>query len=377
MNILIACDSFKDAISSRDACRAIQRGLIKSIPQADIRIFPLSDGGEGFTDILNEHLGLFSKSIVVHDPLMRTLETQYSMTRDGKIAYMEMARSSGLQLLRLEERNPLLTNSFGLGEMILDALKQGCEKVVIGLGGSATHDLGTGMASALGWQFFDIFGHSLLPNGSNLLHIKNVVAPEINPWSYVEFEGLSDVTHTLLGPLGAAHTFAKQKGATPEMIEILESGSHNLANILPNGNTTKSLEYSGSAGGLGFGLRTFLNAKIHRGIDAILAYSNFDSQAQWADIIITGEGRLDRQTMGGKLISGIIKHAFGKPVIALCGSILIDDNEISMLGLQGAYPISHPETPLEEALKATSSNLELKAHWIGNMLQSPGLGRIW
>ncbi|MDZ7878653.1 MAG: glycerate kinase [Saprospiraceae bacterium] len=377
MKILIAADSFKDALDASSVCRAIERGLqlAASLPKeagfgastVATRIFPLADGGEGLSDILNFHLGLTQIAVEVCDPLFRKTKALYNLSADGKTAFIEMAQAAGLQLLKQEERNPLKTTTFGVGEMINDALKNGAKRIVLGIGGSATNDLGIGMATALGWQFLDKNKDKLLGIGENLTKIETMIPPQYSTLFEATFEVMCDVQNPLLGANGAANVYARQKGASDAAIETLEVGAFNFwkrAKASPKVET----EGAGAAGGLGFGALFFLNATIKRGIDAVMDLTNFDEQVAWADVIFTGEGRLDSQTARGKLIAGIVARARKKSVIALCGAVEIPPQYINDLELKAAFSIAQKPCSLQEALVSTAENLEKTAFNIARIL---------
>jgi glycerate 2-kinase len=384
MNILIACDSFKDALDAPSVCRAIERGLYLADPSVSALVFPLADGGEGVSEVLNFHLGLKTIDIEVHDPLFRKIKATYNLSQDGVTAFIEMAQAAGLQLLKPHERNPLHTTTFGVGEMIDDAVKKGAKHIVLGIGGSATNDLGIGMAAALGWAFLDENEEILLPIGANLNRIKNIAPPPESLGMYhkysmgnerwvmgdnVHVDVMCDVTNPLLGEKGAAHVYAEQKGATEDMVKKLETGAQNFwkASNFPKVNA--DMAGAGAAGGLGFGARCFLNATIKRGIDVMMDLTQFDNQVAWADVIITGEGKLDSQTAHGKLIAGIISRAQGKPVIALCGAVDAHPQYLSDLGLKAAFSIAQKPSSLQEALDLTAENLEKTAFHVGQLLK--------
>ena len=383
MNILIACDSFKDALDAPSVCRAIVRGLQLATPSVSTRIFPLADGGEGVSDVLNFHLGLKRVDIEVHDPLFRKIKATYNISQDGTTAFIEMAQAAGLQLLTYQERNPLKTSTFGVGEMIVDALKKGAKHIILGIGGSATNDLGIGMAAALGWTFYDENGEKLAPSGESLLKIKTITPPPDyfgmyhqysignEPWmidNHVHFDVMCDVTNPLLGEKGAANVYARQKGATNDMIKTLEDGAQNFWKVSNFPKVNADMAGAGAAGGLGFGCLCFLNANIKRGIDAMMDLTQFDKHVAWADVIFTGEGKLDSQTAHGKLIAGIISRAQGKPVIALCGAIDAPPQYLKDLGLKAAFPIGQKPSLLPEALALTAENLEKTAFNVGQLL---------
>jgi glycerate 2-kinase len=375
MNILIACDSFKDALDAPSVCRAIERGLQLANTSLSTRIFPLADGGEGMSDILNFHLDLKTVEVEVYDPLFRKIKASYSLSDNKKTAFIEMAQAAGLQLLKPPERNPLKTTTFGVGEMINDAVKNGAKHIVLGIGGSATNDLGIGMAAALGWQFSDKNKDILSPIGANLSKIKTITLPEyfIGNVRWVmgdelRFDVICDVTNPLLGEKGAAYVYARQKGASDEDIKALEAGAKNFWKVSNFPKINANMAGAGAAGGLGFGTHCFLNATIKRGIDAMMDLTHFDAQVAWADVIFTGEGRLDSQTAHGKLIAGIISRAKEKPVIALCGAVDAPSSYLSDLGLKAAFPVAQKPCTLPEALALTSENLEKTAFNVGRLL---------
>jgi glycerate kinase len=374
MNVLIACDSFKDALDAASVCRAIERGLHASNTRFSTRIFPLADGGEGMSDILDFHLGLKTVGIIVYGPVFTKIQATYHLSTDGKIAFIEMAQAAGLQLLENKDRNPLKTTTFGVGEMIADAISRGAERIVLGLGGSATNDLGTGMAAALGWQFWDQNDELLAPIGENMPGIKRIVQPTIqqqNPLSNVQFEVMCDVTNPLLGEKGAAHVYARQKGADDAAVKLLEKGAENMVKIAAGIRPVNSAQAgAGAAGGLGFGAQFFLGAQMKRGIDAILDLTSFDQHVAWADVIFTGEGRLDSQTAQGKLIAGVVARCAQKRVIALCGAIEATPRDVQALGLTSAFSIAQKPCSLQEALWSTAENLEKTAFQVGQLLEA-------
>ena len=368
MNILIACDSFKDALDSLSVCQAVERGLKRADPRFNTRIFPLSDGGEGMAAVLGFHLGLQARQLLVHDPLGSKISATYSLSRDGKIAFIEMAQAAGLQLLSLTQRNPLKTNTLGVGELIADALQQGAQRIVLGIGGSATNDLGTGMAQALGWRFWDANGEAVFPNGENLGKIKSVTAPASPIFSNVVFEVICDVKNPLLGETGAARTYARQKGASDTDIETLEAGAQHFLAGIGAAAAQASAPGMGAAGGLGFGASYFLQAALRPGIEAMMDLTQFDAQLAWADLVFTGEGKIDGQTAQGKLIAGIVARAHPKKVIALCGALEAPPETLEAIGLWSAFSITpHPYT-LADALEGTGQNLERLGFQVGRLV---------
>jgi glycerate 2-kinase len=368
MNILIACDSFKDALNATAVCGAIEKGLHLANPAFNTKIFPLADGGEGLSEVLSYHLGLKRIDLEVHDPLFRKISATYNLSEDQQTAFIEMAQAAGLQLLANEERNPLLTSTFGVGQMIEHALEMGAKRIVLGIGGSATNDLGIGMAAALGWQFLDEVQNVLSPIGGNLGKIHSIVNPDMKNLEGIEFDVMSDVKNPLLGASGAAQVYARQKGANDAAIIQLEKGAENLFQAVNVPIEKAAVPGAGAAGGLGFGLMHFLGASLKSGIDTMMDLTHFDQQVAWSDLIITGEGRLDSQTAQGKLIAGIIQRASPKPVIALCGALDASPQDVIELGLKAAFSITPKPCALAEALAATAENLENVAFSIGRMI---------
>ncbi len=369
MNVLIACDSFKDALGALKACQAIESGLKAANSSLNIRIAPLADGGEGLSEILQYHLGVHNISLTISDPLFRPTEARYNSSPEGNIVFIEMAQAAGLQQLAITERNPLHTTTYGVGEMIQHALNSGAKRIVLGLGGSATHDLGTGMATALGWRFINEKGQPFIPTGATLSQITRILPPERSP-QQVQFEVMCDVTNPLWGENGAAHIYAKQKGADDEAIQLLENGTIHFAQLLAKNGTNISPMQAGcgAAGGMGYGAQYFLHAEMKKGIDVILDLIGFQQLAEWADIIITGEGKLDHQTAQGKLISGLVTHCSPQKVIALCGAMETSISSIKDMGLLAAFSIAQGPCSLAEALAQTAKHLEITAFQVGQLL---------
>jgi glycerate 2-kinase len=377
MKIIIAADSFKDALDTFNVCKAIKRGINAALPNADVIELPLSDGGEGLSDIAAHYFDLQRIEVETCDPLFRKHTATYGLSHDNTTAFIEMAQAAGLQLLTNDERNPLKTTTFGVGLMIQNALNKGATRIIIGLGGSATNDAGIGMAAALGWQFLDKNNAIVSPIGENLDKIEQVTPPQYFD-EKISFEAICDVKNPLFGVNGAAYVFAKQKGASESDIQKLDNGLRHFAKIVnsPYGNQVAKIvsppsgvQGAGAAGGLGFGCLYFLNAVMKRGIDSVLDWANFDAHIADADYIFTGEGRLDTQTLQGKLIAGIAERAQGKPIIALCGALYLPPQYLNELGLKAAFSITPKPCTLAEALPQTAKNLENTAFNIARLLR--------
>ena len=362
MRILIACDSFKDALAADLVCHAIARGFRSARPETQITEMPLSDGGEGVLDILRQTLSLKPVALDVGDPLGRPVTASYGLSADGVTAMVGMAEASGLQLLTLAERNPLLTSTFGTGQLLADARKRGATRALLGIGGSATNDAGIGVAAALGWRFLDANGHAVKPDGGHLQDIARIVAPPELPFAQVDV--LCDVTNPLFGPTGAAWTYGRQKGGNDQSLTQLDAGLRHIAALVEKQTGRKGLDQvpgAGAAGGMGFGALAFMNATLKRGIDMVLDLVGFDAAAASADLIITGEGHLDAQSFQGKLIQGVCARAGKTPVIALAGKLSASPEQVRSIGLEAAYSINEVERPLPDMLAATAENLEKMA----------------
>jgi glycerate kinase len=359
MNILVACDSFKDALSADGVCRAIAAGLRKRHPGAVITRMPLSDGGEGLLDVLRVPLGLDWVERQVCDPLGRPVTGRYGLSADGTCV-IEMAEASGLQRLTLAERDPLKASTFGTGELLADARARGAKRAILAIGGSATNDAGIGAAAALGWKFLDASGAQVPADGGHLAQIATIVAA---PFPFESMEVLCDVTNPLFGPTGAAWIYGRQKGGTDETLTQLDAGLKHVAALVASqlGRDAALVPGAGAAGGLGFGAMAFFGATLRRGIEIVLDLTGFDVAACAADLIITGEGHLDGQSAQGKLIQGLCGRAQGKPVIALCGKLSATPEQVAAIGLKAAYSINAEERPLDEMLAATAVNLEKTA----------------
>jgi glycerate kinase len=374
MRVLIACDSFKDALPADQVCRAIARGFLRANPGAEVTEMPLSDGGEGVLDILRRTLSLKPVALEVAGPLGRPVVASYGISADGGTAMVEMAAASGLQLLSLEERNPLITSTFGTGQLLADARKRGVKRALLGIGGSATNDAGIGAAAALGWQFLDAKGKAVKPDGGNLQNIARIVPPPEMPFAQTEV--LCDVTNPLYGPVGAAWTYGRQKGGNDQSLAQLDAGLRHIAVLVEEQTGRKGLDQmpgAGSAGGMGFGALAFMNATLKRGIDMVLDLVGFEAAAARADLIITGEGHLDGQSSQGKLIQGVCARAGKVPVIALAGKLSVSPEQIKAIGLAAAYSINAVERPLPEMLAATAENLEKIAAGLLRRLEGDGV----
>ncbi len=347
--IVIATDSFKGSLTSQQAGNAIAEGIRMASPNTITKVVPVADGGEGTVGTLSSSLF----HINVHDPLGRQTDAEYGITKDNT-AIIEIAQASGLPLLKPYERNPLITNTYGTGELILDAIIRGCRKFLIGLGGSATNDAGTGALSALGYRFIDKNGHQLRPCGGNLKEIAKIdssgVIPELHQ---CQFTIACDVDTPFCGPNGAACVFAPQKGANSDMVQQLDAGMKSFADVVERycGIQLHDMLGSGAAGGVGGGLKAFLGANLRPGIEMVLDALNFSRIITGCQLVITGEGKMDSQTLKGKTPSGVLKYAAAQhiPVIAFCGR-LEDRDALSDAGFAGIYEVNAHGLPQEKAM---------------------------
>lgn len=363
MRMLLAPDAFKDALPAMAVAEAMAAGILLADPAAEVTHFPLADGGEGTFEVLQQHFQASIRVIQVQDPLFRPVTARYGLSKDGQTAFLEMAQASGLQLLAPEARNPLITTSFGTGEMIRDALDQGVSQLILGIGGTATNDAGMGMAAALGWRFLDKNGSPVAPIGGNLSRVDTIVPPSRNYRLPVKVQVICDVDNPLFGPSGAAYTYARQKGADTAAIESLDQGLRHFSQVLETtfGKTPAQKKGAGAAGGLGAACLSFLNAELKPGIELVMQLTGFEDLVKKSDWIVTGEGKIDDQTLHGKLIQGIstLARRHGVPVTAFCGTLAASPQAIQALGLAGAFSILNRPCTLAEALPETRDALEM------------------
>ncbi len=354
MKIFIAPDKFRGSLSAEEVVAAIQSGIENVDKNIEIISQIMADGGEQTAEILTKSTNGNLRKIQVINPLFRAITASYGISGDAKTAYIEMAEASGLSLLKLEERNPLYTTTFGTGLLILDAINQGVEKIILCIGGSATNDGGIGMAEALGFQFFDKNNKKLHPCGQNLIKIKRIDTTNVHPkLKEIQFEVACDVNNPFYGSNGAARIYAKQKGADAAAIDILDAGLKNLAKIIEDvfQINLQNIAGTGAAGGLGGGCIAFLNATLKPGVELVMATLETEKRIIEADLIITGEGKIDTQTLSGKVVKGIADLAkkHNKPAIAFCGTLDLKQSEVQAMGLLAAFSILNSPMNLEEA----------------------------
>ncbi len=353
--ITVAIDSFKGSLSSQEVANAFADGWKSFFSECDIRKVCIADGGEGTVDALVETLDGEYVEVVVSDPIGRPIKARYGIIEEGKTAVMEMSAASGLPLLTPEERNPLYTSTYGTGEMIADALRRGCRKILMGIGGSATNDGGLGMFRALGFKLLDNEGAELCGDGESLERLARIDGSEVmKELSDTEFVVACDVNNPLYGERGAAYVYAPQKGADAAMVERLDVGLRNYARVIEsfNGALVADLQGAGAAGGLGAGFSAVLGARLERGIDMVLGAMHFHKIVEGSELVITGEGRLDRQTVMGKAPSGVLRVATncGIPTIAIGGSVAWCE-ELAQSGFAAILPVVSGPISLEEAMR--------------------------
>ena len=350
--ILIAPDSFKGSLTALQAATCIERGLRNVLPGTDIEKVPMADGGGGTQQAIVDATGGRRVSCRSRDPLGRPIRTSFGISGDGRTAIIEMAAASGLVLLKSKERNPMLTSTGGTGDLIRRALDRGVRKILIGIGGSATNDGGTGMARALGVRFLDAQGRELAAGGGALRELDRIDMSGLDPrLKRVTIEVACDVKNPLFGPHGAARVYGPQKGATPAMVRDLDAGLKQLARVVRRdlGIDVSRVPGAGAAGGLGAGLLAFLGATLRRGVDMVIEAVHLESRLRNCDLVITGEGRMDGQTAYGKTVSGVARLAGkrGIPVIAICGCIGPGAEKMLSLGVNAYF--SALEEPVDEA----------------------------
>jgi len=360
LNILVAPDKFRGSLESSQVCEAIKNGILAAFPDAQLEMLQLADGGEGTLDILVKTLGGSYKEITVSGPLGKPIQATYGINHERKIAFVEMASASGLALLDKNEYNPLLTSTFGTGQLIADALDQGAEIIYLGIGGSATTDAGTGMARALGFKFLNAEGQELDGTGRCLQHISVINEEGVHPkLKSAKVIVLSDVTNPLYGNNGAAWVYGPQKGADKEMITELDNGLRQINQVATDLRNTDLSQQpgAGAAGGLGAGAVWFLNAEIRSGVDTLIEITGLKNKIKRADLVITGEGKVDHQTLQGKVIGGLaaICQNYNKPLAVVCGALLLTPDQIKAAGITCAFSIMNrpvdEQTAFEEAFE--------------------------
>ena len=370
--IIAAFDSFKGSLTSSEAGEAFRRGFMAERPDAEVEVFTIADGGEGMAEAISEGVGGEMVSRVVSDPLGRKIEARYALINEGATAVIAMSSASGLTLLKPEECNPLMASTFGTGELIVDALERGCREIIMGLGGSATNDCGVGMLRALGYRFYDAAGEELCDTMSILERVESISTAERHPLLMgVKFTAAVDVDNPLYGPQGAAHIFAPQKGASPEMVERLDRALRHYAEVVDA--DAAEVAGAGAAGGMGYALYTMLGARMRPGIEIVLALLDFERRAKGASLVVTGEGSIDAQTLHGKAPAGVLAAAqrLGIPVVALGGRVECEGALLAG-GFHAVRAITPHDQPTDVAMQRETAiaNMERAARELARQIIS-------
>ena len=376
MKIVVALDSFKGSLSSLQAGNAVKDAIQRLDHNAEIIVKPLADGGEGTVDALSDGLNAEIVEVKVSGPLLKPVIAKYCILKDNNTAVIEMASASGLTLIPLEERNPLNTTTYGVGELIKDAIKRGCRRFIVGIGGSATNDGGVGMLTALGYEFLDKNNAPISLGAKGLkdlciIKVDNVL-PELKDCI---FNIACDVNNPLCGEKGCSYVFAPQKGADKQMIKDMDIWLNNFAELSKtiSNKADKDSAGAGAAGGLGFAFLSLTNSALKSGIEIILEETNIENDIKNADIVVTGEGRLDSQTVMGKAPIGIAKLAkkYNKKVIAFSGCVSDDAEICNDYGIDAFFPILRNVTTLEDALDTNNAykNLSSTAYQVFRLLK--------
>ena len=375
MKVVVAIDSFKGSLTSLEAGNAVREGVLKAHKDAEVVIRPLADGGEGTVEALAIGLGGEMIEAEVTGPLGERVLAKYCIVK-GSTAVIEMAQAAGLPLVPADKRDPMFTTTYGVGELILDAIKRGCRSFIVGIGGSATNDGGTGMLSALGFDFLDQNGEKIAWGARGLEVLESVsganAIPELRECT---FRVACDVNNPLCGERGCSAVYAPQKGASPEAVKIMDAWLGKYAQVAKNAFPSADADYpgAGAAGGLGFAFMTFLGGVLESGISIILDETELEKYIADADVVVTGEGRIDFQTAMGKAPIGVAKLAkkHGKRAIAFAGCVTEDAEECNNHGIDAFFPIIRGITTLDEALKYENAynNLRAAAYQVFNLLK--------
>lgn len=351
MKILIASDKFKNSMSAQTVCEAIGKGF-ENDSALEIIYHPMADGGDGSLNVLSNHLSFTTNKVATVDPIGRAITCNYLSYSD--FAFIELASASGLTLLSDNEKNPLLTSTIGTGKMIVDAISKGYKKIYLLLGGSATNDAGMGIATELGFQFLDKNKNELLPIGEKLVDVKFINYSPIFDLEEIKFTLLCDVQNPMYGITGAAFVYADQKGATKKQISFLDEGLKNFSSILEKycGSNISQLSGGGAAGGIGAGLVGLLNAELKSGFESIATLTNLEEQIKNADWVISGEGKLDEQSLHGKVISGIatLCKKYQKPLALFVGKNELTSMQMKELNAKYIFSISDVAENFEDAM---------------------------
>ncbi len=365
MRYVLIPDKFKGSLSAEEVINSLSTGIRQVYPDAEIASVIASDGGDGFLKAVARAIPVEEIYVSSVDPLGRALQSQYLLSREEQTAYIELAECSGLVLLDPTERDPTLTTTLGTGLQIRHALENGAKRIYVGLGGSATNDGGIGIAHGLGFRFKDGSDTVLDPTGGNLGKIRSVeMGGVIEALQQAEVIAINDVQNPLLGPQGAAAVYASQKGASLEQIDFLEAGLKNLDQVVHKtfGKSAADLPGAGAAGGAAYGLHTFLNARFVKGVEFMLQLTQAEAlfEGLKTDLLITGEGAIDEQTLHGKLIQGVsaLGEKYGVPVLAVCGKLDMEEEDVGKFGLEAILEIRDQSKSIQYSMENAATLLQ-------------------
>jgi glycerate kinase len=364
MKIVLAPDKFKNSLTGLEFCTIVEKGILEELPNAEILKLPLADGGDGTIEVVKYYLKGSIVKVAVNNPFFKIVNASYLYSKITKTAFIEMAEASGVKLLEPEHFDCKNATTLGTGELIVDAINKGAKTIIIGIGGSATNDCGIGMATALGYRFLDKNNKAVQPIGANLSKIEAIDATNIHHGlSNIDFKIACDVTNPLYGKNGAAYVYGAQKGASKEDIIILDKGLQDFSTILNEVFTidVQSVKGAGAAGGMGIATKLFLKGTLEPGVQLIKKVANFDNQIEGADWIITGEGKLDTQTMSGKTIQGVLSSAKAQNinVVAFCGAIDLQGKEPQDFGVHYADAMMTYAIDVKDAMSNSKQYLSL------------------
>jgi glycerate 2-kinase len=373
MRILIAPNAFKNSLDAVKVAEAISKGLQQGKLSCSTVCFPVGDGGDGTASLLVQHFNGKMIEAMVHDPLGRKIKTSFGLTDDDNTAVIELADASGLRLLQANEYAPLHTNTYGTGELIKQALNKGVKKIILGIGGSATVDAGVGLLQALGIKFYDGTGDELQQLPASLINLHKIDTTGMDKrLANTEIVVVCDVANTLLGTAGAATIFGPQKGAAENEVQQLEKALTQLRNIVfaETGKDMAAIKHGGASGGVAAGLHSFLQAKLVNGIEYFLDITGFDTELENADLVITGEGSIDIQTLQGKAPFGVAKRAKEKsiPVIGIAGKIPLHHDKELQQYFDVLIPISHQSMDIQTAIGCSYDNLVRTGKMLGDLM---------
>lgn len=372
--IVLAPDSFKESMTAKEACVAMERGIKKVNSNIQCIHVPMADGGEGTMQSLVDATGGEVYSLEVVGPLGNKVKAEYGILGNGEIGVLEMASASGIHLVSLEERNPLITTTYGTGELIKACLDRGVKKLLIGIGGSATNDGGVGVIQALGGRLLDKEGNELGFGGGELEKLDRIDLTNFDRrLKDVVIEVACDVSNPLCGENGASYIFGPQKGASVEMIKILDNNLKHYAKVIKEqfGKDVLEIAGAGAAGGLGAGLMVFLNGNLKKGIEIVIEYSGLEKKVKNCDMVWTGEGSIDFQTQYGKTPLGVatVAKKYNKPVVALAGRVGDDIDILYEKGIDSIFGIMRWVTTIDEALKNGKENIERTSENIARLME--------